>query len=153
MKLVFLGMAFFFFFVVPFPFPLLHCQPTGPSEVPSLILMCFLFRRGMYLRGIKNHQQKVNKVLVVMEELERGFVCLHVCLLLLPGKRAAELLIVWRLHSVGRFLFWAAESLPQSPERLWFSEVIPEVRYSADCVLTSLCSPSPAFPALYFSSA
>lgn len=72
----------------------------------------------MYLRGIENRQQKVNEVSVVMDELERGFVCLRVCLLLLPGKRAAGLLKAWKLHSVGRFLFWAAESLPPSPERL-----------------------------------
>ena len=56
------------------------------------------------------------------------FMCLF-CLLFLPGKRAAHLLIAWKLYSVWRFLFWAA-----ALRDCGFSELIPELCYGVDCV-------------------
>lgn len=65
-------------------------------------------------RNQKHHRQKVNGVSVVMEELERGFVWLHVCLLLLPGKRAAGFLKAWKLQC------WKVPLLGSGPETLVF---------------------------------
>lgn len=132
-------------------FPFFTCQPTGPSEVPNLILRVFL--PEMYGLRNQNRQQKVNEVSVVMDEL-REWICLftRACLLLLPGEQqqaseSLEITQCWKVPILGSR---ACHSLPRDCDFQKSFQKYATVLTGGS--LTSLFLLSPAFPALYFSS-